>query len=631
MTSLLSRFISRVDFESYDDFKQNLKFTVPDNFNFAYDVVDAYARECPEKIALVWCNDHDEDRIITFGDLKVQSDKAANFFCRQGLRKGDTVLLSLKSRYEFWIAMVGLHKLGAVAIPSTHMLKKKDFVYRVRKASLKMIVSINAEGVPEEIDGAHKELGGGFIRAFVGAEDEERPNWINFRAALKQESERFERPTGDQATTNRDILLSYFTSGTTGNPKMVNHDQTYPIGHILTARYWQNVEDDGLHYTVADTGWAKAAWGKIYGQWIAGSAIFVYDYERFDAGRMMNMMSKYKVTTFCAPPTIYRFMIKDDMSKYDFSSVHYAVTAGEPLNPTVYNKFLEKTGLRLMEGYGQTETVVCIANFPWMEPKPGSMGKPAPTYDIVLVDKNDKICEAGEEGEIVIRTDRGKPTGVFVDYHLDPEKVRNTWHDGYYHTGDTAWMDEDGYLWFVGRTDDMIKSSGYRVGPFEVESALLSHPAVLECAITGVPDPLRGQVVKATVVLTKDYLPSEALKKELQDHVKKVTAPYKYPRIMEFVDELPKTISGKIRRVEIREKDKPYPIIRSEECKACERCIVACPVNVLKMGEEFNQRGYRFVVYTGEGCIGCGSCYYTCPEPLALEVHVPSKEKETQS
>ena len=303
------------------------------------------------------------------------------------------------------------------------------------------------------------------------------------------------------------------------------------------------------------------------------------------------------------------------------------MTAGEPLNPTVYEKFLETTGLRLMEGFGQTETVVCIANYPWMTPKPGSMGKPAPGFDIVLVDKNDKVCEAGEEGEIVIRTDKGKPVGLFTDYHLDPDKTRNTWHDDYYHTGDTAWMDEDGCFWFIGRTDDMIKSSGYRVGPFEVESALMSHPAVLEVAITGVPDAIRGQVVKATVVLTQGYAPSEELKKELQDHVKKVTAPYKYPRIIEFVEELPKTISGKIRRVEIRDKDKPYPVINSLECKACERCLEACPVEVLKMGEELNDRGYLYAVYTGDGCIGCGACYYTCPEPLAIEVHIPQKEK----
>lgn len=625
MASLLHKFVSRVEFDSYEDFRNNFRIIVPENFNFAYDVVDVYAQEQPDKIALVWCNDHGEERIFTFRDMKQWSDKAANLFRSYGIRKGDTVMLTLKSRYDFWICMIGLNKIGAVAIPSTHMLKAKDIVYRIKKANLKMVVCIIEDGVPEEVDLAHKELGDvDLIKAFVGGEDQEREGWINFRRALADASPDFTRPVGEEATRNEDVLIAYFTSGTTGYPKMVKHDQTYPLGHILTAKYWQNVMDDGLHYTVADTGWAKCAWGKIYGQWIAGSAVFVYDYDRFDAGRMMEKLAKYKVTTFCAPPTIYRFMIKGDMSKYDFSTLKYAVTAGEPLNPSVYEKFLEVTGLRLMEGYGQTETVVTIANFPWMEPKPGSMGKPAPGFDIVLL-KDSRQCEVGEEGEIVIRTDKGKPVGLFIDYHLDPDRVRNTWHDGYYHTGDTAWVDEDGYIWFVGRTDDMIKTSGYRVGPFEVESALMTHPAVLECAITGVPDPIRGQVIKATVVLTKGYTPSEELKRELQEHVKRITAPYKYPRIVEFVDELPKTISGKIRRVEIREKDKPYPIINITECKGCERCVLACPVNVLKMSEDLNSRGYRYSMYLGDGCIGCGACYYTCPEPNALAVHIPSK------
>ncbi len=631
MTSLLPRYVSRLDFKSYDDFRENLKILVPENFNFAYDVVDVYAAECPDKRALVWCNDHGEEKSISFKELKTLSDKAANLFQGYGIKKGDTVMLTLKSRWEFWVCMVGLNKLGAIAIPSTHMLKAKDFLYRIKKADLKLIVCIGENGVPSEFDIAHSEAGNiSLVKALVGSRDLNREGWINFDLELERASENFVRPTGDQATKNDDILLAYFTSGTTGYPKLVKHDQTYPLGHILTAKFWQNVEDDGLHYTVADTGWAKCAWGKIFGQWLAGSAVFVYDYDRFDAGRMMDEMGKYGVTTFCAPPTIFRFMIKSDMSRYDFSRLKYAVTAGEPLNPSVYESFLETTGLRLMEGYGQTETVVCISNYPWMEAKPGSMGKPAAGYDILLVGKNDKVCEVGEEGEIVIKTDRGKPVGLFTDYHMDPDKTSTTWHDDYYHTGDTAWRDEDGYFWFIGRTDDMIKSSGYRVGPFEVESALMSHPAVLEVAITGVPDAIRGQVVKATIVLTRGFSPSEELKRELQDHVKKVTAPYKYPRIVEFVDELPKTISGKIRRVEIRDKDKPYPVINSLECKACERCVEACPEGVLKMGSELNIRGYNYVVYSGDGCIGCAACYYTCPEPLAIEVHVPQKDKSAQ-
>jgi acetyl-CoA synthetase len=632
LASLLSRFVPKTEFESYEDFKDHFKINVPKNFNFAFDVVDVYAKETPDKIALVWCNDLDEDLIITFAEMKIQSDKAANLFASRGIKKGDAVMLTLKSRYEFWICMIALNKLGAIAIPSTHMLKKKDFVYRIRRGGLRMIVAIDGDGVPEEVDGAHDELADvPLIRILVGSKDAVRKGWLNFHKEMETSSDQFSRPSGERATNNEDILLAYFTSGTTGYPKMVKHDQTYPLGHIITAKYWQAVMDDGLHYTVADTGWAKCVWGKIYGQWIAGTAIFVYDYDRFDAGRMMQKMTRHGVTTFCAPPTIYRFMIKGDISKYDFSRIKYAVTAGEPLNPSVYNRFLEQTGLRLMEGFGQTETVVTIANFPWMTPKPGSMGKPSPLWDVVLVDKNDKICDVGDEGEIVVKTDHGKPPGLFVDYHLDPDKVRHTWHDGYYHTGDTAWMDEDGFYWFIGRTDDMIKSSGYRVGPFEVESALMSHPSVVECAITGIPDQLRGQVVKATVVLTKGYTPSEELKKELQDHVKKVTAPYKYPRIIEFVEELPKTISGKIRRVEIREKDKPYPLINALECKACERCVLACPANVLSLGEEMNERGYRHAVYSGDGCIGCGACYHTCPEPNAIEVHIPQKETGEES
>jgi acetyl-CoA synthetase len=632
MLSLLGRFVSRTDFDSYEDFRDNFRITVPDGFNFAYDVVDTYADENPGKVALVWCNDFGEEKTVTFKELKGQSDKAAYIFRKWGIKKGDPVMLMLKGRCEFWTCMVALNKIGAVAIPSTHMLKREDIAYRIRKAGLKMIVSISNEGIPEEVDEAQRELGDvSLVKAFVGKLD--RQGWVDFAEELETAPWDFQRPTGEEATRNKDIVLAYFTSGTTGHPKMVRHDQTYPLGHILTAKYWQNVTDDGLHYTVADTGWAKCAWGKIYGQWIAGSAVFAYDYEKFDAERMVNMMVRHGVTTFCAPPTVFRFMIKGDISREKFSCLKYVVTAGEPLNPVVYDTFLERTGLRLMEGYGQTETVVAIANYPWMTPKPGSMGKPSPGYEVVLMDKSHKLCGVGEEGEIIIRADGGKPIGLFVDYHQDPDKVRDAWHDNYYHTGDTAWMDEDGYFWFVGRTDDMIKTSGYRVGPFEVESVLMTHPAVLECAITGVADPVRGQVVKATLVLSKGCLPSEELKRELQEYVKEKTAPYKYPRIVQFVEELPKTISGKIRRTEIRTKDRdrPYPVINPLECKGCERCVIACPAEALKMGREFNVRGYRYAMYKGEGCTGCGSCYYTCPEPNAVEVHTPLKEKKEEN
>jgi acetyl-CoA synthetase len=553
MSSLLNKFVNRTEFESYQDFRDNFKIQVPENFNFAYDVVDEYAQKHPEKRAIVWCNDYDQERILTFRDLKEYSDKAANFFKESGIKKGDKVMLTLKSRLEFWFCILALHKIGAITIPATHMLKTKDIVYRIKEAGIKMVVCIGEDGVPQYFDEAHQQMGdNGLIKVVVG--DEEREGWLNFREELKNASPEFKRPAGDQRTKIHEPSLVYFSSGTTGLPKMVLHDYTYPFGHIITAK-WQNVLDDGLHYTVADTGWAKAMWGQIYGQWIAGSAIFVYDYERFDASKMLEKASKHGVNTFCAPPTIYRFLIQEDLSQYDFSTLKYAVTAGEPLNPEVYNKFREFTGLKLMEGFGQTECVVCIANFPWMDPRPGSMGKPSPGYHIELMDKEGQFCDIGEEGEIIIKTSQEKPPGLFRGYYMDPEKTEEVWHDGYYHTGDTAWMDEDGYLWFVGRNDDMIKSSGYRIGPFEVESAVISHPAVLECAITGVPHPLRGQVVKATVVLTREYQPSEELKKEIQNHVKSVTAPYKYPRIIEFVDELPKTISGKIRRVEIRTRD----------------------------------------------------------------------------
>lgn len=552
MSSLLKKFLPRVEFDSYEDFKENFQINVPQNFNFAYDVVDEYATSFPHKTAMVWCNDHDNDRVFTFEDMKHYSDKAANFFIELGIKKGDTVMLTLKARYEFWFCLLGLHKIGAIAIPATHMLRTEDITYRIENAEIKMVVCIGEDGVPEYFDEADKELKDSkLIKVLVGNED--REGWINFRKEIEDTPSKFERPT--ENSTNEDISMVYFSSGTTGLPKMIEHDFTYPLAHIITAKYWQNVVDDGLHYTVADTGWAKSVWGQIYGQWISGSAVFVYDYERFDAANMLKKASKYGVTTFCAPPTIYRFLIKEDLSKYNFSTLEYAVTAGEPLNPEVFNKFYQYTGLKLMEGFGQTESVVSIANFPQMEPRPGSMGKPAPIYDIEIVDKDNRPCDIGEEGEIVIKTGDKKPIGLFGGYYLNHEKTREVWYDNYYHTGDTAWKDEDGYIWFVGRTDDMIKSSGYRIGPFEVESAVISHPSVLECAITGFPDPVRGQVVKATIVLTGGYKPTEELKKEIQDHVKKVTAPYKYPRVIEFVDELPKTISGKIRRVEIRSKD----------------------------------------------------------------------------
>ena len=549
---MLKRFVSKVDFNSYEDFMENFRIIVPENFNFGYDVVDEAAAANPDKIALVWCDDKGGNKVVTFGQLKHFSDKTANFFSSLGIRRGDPVMLVLKRRFEFWFCILALHKIGAIAIPATHLLTPKDIVYRNNAADIKMIVSVSDEIVIRHIEESEAQSPSLALKILVGGS---RAGWLDFKAEIERAPEFFPRPLGDSATSNSDIMLLYFTSGTTGMPKMVQHDFTYPLGHILTAKYWQNVQEDGLHLTVADTGWAKAVWGKIYGQWIAGCAVFVYDYERFEPRKLLDVLVKYGITSFCAPPTIYRFLIKEDLSKYRFNKLTYCAIAGEPLNPEVYAQFLKATGIRLMEGYGQTESTVAIGTFPWLEPKPGSMGKPSPRYDIDLLNDDVKACDVGEEGQIVVRTGKGMPVGMFGGYYRDAELTTAVWHDDIYYTGDMAWRDEDGYYWFVGRADDLIKSSGYRIGPFEVESALIEHPAVIECAITPVPDALRGQVVKASIVLAKGYIAGEELAHELQAHVKKVTAPYKYPRIIEFVSELPKTISGKIRRVQIRETD----------------------------------------------------------------------------
>ncbi len=549
---MLEKYISKVDFNSYEDYLANYKITVPDNFNFAYDVVDEIAGKTPDKVAIVWCDEKGAEATFTFGQLKHYSDKTANFFAKAGIGKGDPVMLILKRRYEFWFAILALHKLGAICIPATHLLTSKDIAYRANAADIKMIVSVAEDEVIRHIEDSMAKSPTLKSLALVGGTKE---GWYDFTKEVEEASSEFARPTGDNASTNDDIMLLYFTSGTTGMPKMVRHNFTYPLGHIPTAKYWQNVQEGGLHLTVADTGWAKAVWGKIYGQWMAGSAVFVYDYDKFVPKELLSVICKHGVTSFCAPPTIYRFFIKEDLTQYDLSKLKYCAIAGEPLNPEVYNQFLNLTGLKLMEGYGQTELTVVLGTFPWMDPKPGSMGKPTPGYDVDIIDENGKSCEVGEEGQIIIRTDKSIPVGMFQGYYRDEALTKKVWHDDIYYTGDMAWKDEDGYYWFVGRSDDVIKSSGYRIGPFEVESALVEHPAVLECAITAVPDPVRGQIVKATVVLTKKYTASDELVKELQDHVKKVTAPYKYPRIIEFVEELPKTISGKIRRVEIRQKD----------------------------------------------------------------------------
>jgi acetyl-CoA synthetase len=546
---MLDKYLSQTDYSSYQEFYGKFEIKVPEHFNFAFDVVDEIALKAPDKIAMVWCDDKGEEATFTFGQMKRFSDKAANFFRSIGIQKGDPVMLVLKRRYEYWFCTLALNKIGAITIPATHLLSTKDIVYRNNAADIKMIVCVPEPEVVRHVEEATAKSPTLKYKALIGAS---RAGWLNLTEEMEKSPETFDRKSLGEKTTINDIMLLYFTSGTTGMPKMVNHNFAYPLGHILTAKYWQNVQDNGLHFTVADTGWAKSAWGKIYGQWLSGCAVMTYDYDKFVPKHLMKVIEKYHVTSFCAPQTIYRFLIKEDLKHYDLKHLKYCVVAGEPLNPEVYKQFFESTGIRLMEGYGQTECTVAVATYSWMEPKPGSMGKPSPGYDIDLIDPDGKVCEVGEIGQIVIYTKKRKPVGMFNGYFRDEELTKKVWQNGIYYTGDTAWRDEDGYFWFVGRADDIIKSSGYRIGPFEVESALLEHPAVLECAITAVPDHERGQIVKATIVLSKNFQPSDKLARELQDHVKKVTAPYKYPRIVEFVTELPKTISGKIRRVQIR-------------------------------------------------------------------------------
>jgi acetyl-CoA synthetase len=549
---LADRYV-KTDYKSYEDFIENCKINVPENFNFAFDVVDETAYISPDKKAMVWCNPEGEEKIFTFNDIKRESNRAANFFKSLGLKKGDAVMLMLKRRYEYWYCAIALHKLGALMIPATHLLTVKDVKYRVKTASIKMIIAVTDKRITDVIDEAKKDLPE--LRTVVSVNGYAK-GWVEYYKEIEKFSDIFERPSGSEATKVNDISLLYFTSGTTGMPKMVYHDFSYPLGHIITARFWQNLNDESLHLTVADTGWAKAAWGKIYGQWLCGACIFTYDYERFNPDDLIEKISKYGVTSFCAPPTIYRHIIKRDFSKYDLSKLKYVETAGEPLNPEVFYQFKKMTGLEIKEGFGQTETVVFAATFPWMQAKPGSLGKPSAGWYVDIVDGENNSCDPGQEGRLIIRTDKHRPAGLFSGYYRDEALTRNAWNNGVYDTGDVAYMDEDGYFWFVGRSDDVIKSSGYRIGPFEVESALMEHPCVLECAITGVPDKERGTVVKATVILVKGYKASPELITELQDHVKKVTAPYKYPRIIEFVKEIPKTISGKIKRKEIRENDK---------------------------------------------------------------------------
>ena len=541
----------RTDFTSQEDFERNFRLTIPEHFHFAYDIVDEYARQTPDKRAMIWCNVEGEERTFTFGDVSRLSDQAANVFRAQGLGKGDPVLLMLKRRYQFWIAALGLLKLGCVLIPATAQLQKKDIAYRVQASSAKAVVCVEEPDVRAHVLAAREECETLSTLFTLG----DAQGFLNFDALLATADTVWQKP--EELPENDDIMLLYFTSGTTGMPKMAAHTWIYPIAQTVTARYWHNVGDADIHIAVADTGWAKAGWGKMYGQWICGATLFVYDFDRFVAADLLACLAKYHITSFCAPPTVYRFIIKEELSHYDLSALRWANCAGEPLNPEIFEQFYKATGVEIHEGFGQSETTPLLMTSKWMKPKVGSTGKPSPAYDIVLVDELGNEVEDGVEGEICIRMHHGHPPGLFIGYYRSQEQTEAVFHHDLYHTGDMAWRDVEGYYFFIGRSDDVIKSSGYRIGPFEVESALMTHPAVMECAITAVAHPERGQVVKATIVLVrnKGYQPSDELKRELQEHVKAVTAPYKYPRIIDFVEELPKTISGKIQRKLIRTQD----------------------------------------------------------------------------
>lgn len=555
----------------------------PDNFNFGYDVVDDIAVNDPDRRAMIWCNPEGEEHIFTFVDMKRWSDKTANFLVDQGIKRGDYVLVVLRRHYQFWFVATALAKIGAVMVPATFMLKEHDLEYRLNGASISSIICTSVGEISQIADNVIDECptvtsrilvngaGGGTTKcddegnliavagtvgaALSGEEGIcavpiEREGWVDFNSGVRAASEVFER----RDTVAADPMLMYFSSGTSGNPKMVLHNSGYAVAHLITAKHWHNVQPDGVHFTIADTGWGKAVWGKYYGQWLMEACVLTYDFDRFNAGEILSLISKYQVTTLCCPPTMYRLMMSENFDAYDLSSLQYSTTAGEALNPDLFNFWKEHTGLTIFEGFGQTETPLTIANLKHSTPRSGSMGKPVPLYDVEIQRDDGSRCNTGETGEICIRMEP-RPAGIMMEYYRDPEKTANAIYDGWYHTGDTAWVDEDGYFWYVGRNDDVIKSSGYRIGPFEIESELLEHEAVRECAVTGVPDPVRGFAVKATVVLADGFTGSDELTRELQAWVKHRTAPYKYPRIVEYVDALPKTVNGKIRRVAIRQKD----------------------------------------------------------------------------
>ena len=553
MNHILNKYCPRIDFDSYEDFFENFKINVPDDFNFGYDVVDEWARVEPEKKALLWCNDEGEEREFTFTEISRLSNRAANAFVELGIGKGDVVMCILRRRWEYWVVASALCKIGATIIPATLQLTTHDIAYRANTAKVKMLVCVDDDYVCRQAEGAIEKAPSVQNKVVVAGT---REGWLSFDELLANASEDWQRPTGEAATTSKDIMLIYFTSGTTGNPKAVMHNFAHPLGHIITAKYWQQVRENGLHMSVTDSGWAKFGWGKIYGQWIAGAEIFCYDMLKFVPTKLLQHMQDYDLKTFCAPPTMYRFMLQEDVASYDLSSIENFATAGEPLNAEVTIKWEKLTGKKIREGFGQTEGPVLLANFPWIEPHPGSMGTPSPLLSIKLLDDDGNEVEDGDEGAIcVTHLKDAYPPGLFVGYYNNPVATEEAVGGEYYNLHDMAWRDIDGYVTFVGRNDDVIKCSGYRIGPFEVESALVKHDAVVECAVTAAPDPIRGKVVKATIVLARGYEPSPDLTKELQNWVKKETAPYKYPRIVEYVDELPKTVGGKIKRKLIRTQD----------------------------------------------------------------------------
>ena len=533
----------------WDTVQKTFSLKAPERFNFAYDVIDRYAREAPGKEALVWCDDNGEEKIFTFGQLAKEINKTAHFFTAMGIERGDAVLLFLRRRYEFWFILPALHKIGAIAVPATVQLAAHDIEYRIQSAQIKMVIAVQEKQLQQEIQKAAEAV---YKKPLLVWVHDEMDGWISFEKVRQNMSEEFNAPQEDEYPCDTDTALLYFTSGTSGNPKMVAHNFLYPLGHIATAKFWQNVKEGGRHLSIAETGWAKAMWGKIYGQWLCGCAVFVYDMDMFIPRKLLEKMAHYRLTSFCAPPTVYRYLIREPIEEYDLSSLEECTTAGEALSADIFESFKQKTGISMREGYGQTELTLSAGTFPGMPIKPGSMGKPSPGYRIDIVKNDGSVCETGETGEIVLQLDKGHPLGMFSGYYKNPEKTAEVFEGGVYHTGDSAYRDSDGYLWFVGRTDDLIKSSGFRISPFEVESVLSQHPAVCECAVTGVPDPKRGQAVKAFVVLNRGYTASKNLEKELMFFAKKNAALYKAPRSLEFVEQLPKTHNGKISRAQIR-------------------------------------------------------------------------------